>query len=222
MRTTTMVLAGVIATLFAGEAPAQDPAAVKMPAWDASFSYGMFSNQVRDEEDGFNDSDYTTGHAEARIDMGRYWTTHLKTELGVSFVPNWTEYDYDTIPVPGLPNGGYVSAQKSLRLTVFTPSVTYQFFENRFMHPYVSTGTRVGLVQTHVTRPAETLTQNRITFAVAAVDRQESRWVVRPFVAGGFKSYFNERTFLRTEAMTAFSGEGLAQFTLRIGFGFDF
>jgi hypothetical protein len=54
------------------------------------------------------------------------------------------------------------------------------------------------------------------------VDREGSSWTVRPVVALGCKSYFNERTFIRSEFLTAFNRQGLAQLTLRAGFGFDF
>jgi hypothetical protein len=41
-------------------------------------------------------------------------------------------------------------------------------------------------------------------------------------VAAGFKSYFNDRTFLRSEALIAFAAGRADQMTFRLGFGFDF
>ena len=96
MRTITarVVLTGATVLLFTGAARAQQAAPaspVKMPAWDVNFSLGLFANESRDEGD---DYDGKTGHGEARFDIGRYITPHLKIELGVTVPANWASSDY--------------------------------------------------------------------------------------------------------------------------------
>ena len=223
MRTTILAMTVVGGLMGAGVAGAQDmsPApSPSLPVWDMNFSFGLFANDYQDE--GEEDYDEMNGHSEARIDVGRYLTPHLKTEFGISWARHWNSYDYERISVPDLPNGGYAFTDIANRLTLLTPTFTYQFFDNSFVHPYVSTGVRVGLLQTHATREAQVHTENRVTYAVPAVDRESASWIVRPLVAVGCKSYFNERTFIRSELLTAFNRQGLAQFAVRAGFGFDF
>jgi outer membrane protein with beta-barrel domain len=196
--------------------PAAQP---KMPAWDANLSVGLISNSAKDEG---RDYDSTSVHGEVRVDVGHYWTQHLKTEAGISFLNRWDDYASESFPVAGLPGGGYSIIQKSIRMTVLTPALTYQFLENQFAHPYVSVGARVGFLKTHSTRYPQTYTQNRITYSVPPLDRTDSTIVVRPMLAAGFKSYFNERTFLRTEGMASFGADGNPHPAFRVGFGFDF
>jgi hypothetical protein len=57
---------------------------------------------------------------------------------------------------------------------------------------------------------------------VPALDRTDMSVAARPVVAAGYKSYFNERTFMRTELQTSFGRGGGPHPALRIGFGFDF
>jgi hypothetical protein len=45
---------------------------------------------------------------------------------------------------------------------------------------------------------------------------------VRPVVAAGYKSYFNEHAFMRTELQTSFGADATLHPAIRIGFGFDF
>lgn len=209
------------ATLFAAFASAQTATSAqpKMPAWDADFSLGLISNSARDEG---NPRDGSSTHADARFDVGYYWTQHLKTEAGVGFLNTWDDYEFETFPVPGLPGGGSSVIQKSLRMTVVTPTVTYQFLENQFAHPYVSAGARVSFLETRSTRYAQTYTQNRITYSVPPLDHTEFTVFARPVVAAGYKSYFNERTFMRSEVLASFGADGSPHPDLRIGFGFDF
>jgi hypothetical protein len=190
-----------------------------MPDWDADFSLGLISNSARDEGD---DHDGSSVHAEARIDIGHYWTQHLKTEVGVGFLNRWEDYSYETLPVPSGRGGNYVFTNDSLRMVAVTPTFTYQFFENQFAHPYLSAGARISLLDTHSTSYPQTFTQNGVTYTSPAIDRTGSAVFVRPVAAAGFKSYFNERTFLRTEAAAMFDPHGSPHVALRVGFGFDF
>jgi hypothetical protein len=206
----------VVSAAGAQTIPSQPP---RMPDWDADFSLGLISNSARDEGD---DHDGSSVHAEARIDIGHYWTQHLKTEVGVGFLNRWEDYSYETLPVPSGRGGNYVFTNDSLRMVAVTPTFTYQFFENQFAHPYLSAGARISLLDTHSTSYPQTFTQNGVTYTSPAIDRTGSAVFVRPVAAAGFKSYFNERTFLRTEAAAMFDPHGSPHVALRVGFGFDF
>jgi hypothetical protein len=152
----------------------------------------------------------------------RVLTQHLKTEVGVSFLNRWDDYDYETFPVPGLRGGGYSFTNKSMRMTTVTPMFTYQFLENQFAHPYLSAGARIGFLEAHSVRQPQTLTQSGVTYSVSALDRIDSTVIVRPVVAAGCKSYFNERVFVRTEGQALFDAHRNPFISVRAGVGIDF
>jgi hypothetical protein len=191
----------------------------KLPAWDADFSLGVTSNAPIDEG---RHQGGPEARVEARLDLGHYWTQHLKTEAGLAFLNTWDNYEFESFPVQGLPGGGYSILSTSARMTILTPALTYQFLENQFAHPYVSVGARIAFLETHTRRDPQTYTQNRITYSVPALDRIDMSVAARPVLAAGYKSYFNERTFMRTELQTSFGRDGSPHPALRIGFGFDF
>jgi hypothetical protein len=91
-------------------------------------------------------------------------------------------------------------------------SFTYQFFENVFAHPYVSAGIRVTSfseeTRTDVYYP------NQRCSTVTTSSRKFTQ--ARPFVAAGYKTYFNERLYMRPEVLVAFDENGLG--TVRLGF----
>ena len=207
-----MLIAAAASAQTAGSTP-------QLPDWDVNFSLGVLSSSPKDEAQTRED---TVWHGEALLDLGHYWTQHLKTEAGISFLNQREDYDFDSLPVPGLPVGGYSVNQQSIRRALVTPALTYQFGENEFAHPYVSAGARVEFLDIHSTRYAQTVTQNRTTYSVPALDRRDSLVVVRPVVAAGFKSYFNERTFIRTEVQASVGADHRAHPAARVGFGFDF
>ena len=102
-----LVLAAALLGAVAPEAAAQDvrsgsartvvPAA--FPRWDAGGSLGLLVISTSDTGNSWNGWDQK---ADYRFDLGRYWTTHLKTEVAVSTSNPWR--DYDVRPVaPGVP-----------------------------------------------------------------------------------------------------------------------
>ena len=211
------IAAGVLAAvcISAGSAAAQQP---ELPKWDAGASLGLL----------FGDGWYAAGidsygepHAAYHFEVGRFWTTHLKTDYAVVLTHDTHSSDYIRYPVTGLP-GAYTFIDHDRRLTGFSGAVTYQFFENQMMHPFVSAGVQFGVNNDHAYRDSQVYTVSRITYTVPALDARESVTLVRPFIAVGAKSYFNERTFLKSEFAMGFNGDGVSHSILRLGFGFDF
>ena len=214
MRGLTMAAALVAALATPAAARGQDrqPA---LPKWDTGASFGLLFG------DGWHPGadDYGEPHAAYHLELGRLWTTHLKTDAAVILTHRSSDY-YTTI-VPGV-NGAYSFTEHERSLTALSGAVTYQFFENAMMHPFVSAGVQVGVANDHVHRALQTYTSNRVTYTVPAIDSRETRALTRPFVAVGAKSYFNERTFIKSELSVAVSGAGFSHSVLRLGFGFDF
>src|SRR5262245_34829396 len=97
----------------------------------------------------------------------------------------------------------YSSRQHRMKPTSSSAALPYQFFETVFAHPYVSAGVRVTAVsdetQTFVYFP---------TYSATSVSTTSRVSEVRPFVAAGYKSYFNERTYMKTDALFAIDTKG--------------
>jgi hypothetical protein len=216
------VLAGTLAGALAAPAAAQDGTRSLKPAtfprWDVGFSFGLLSltdTETRSEWDRWHQK------AEYRADVGYYWTTHLKTEAAVSTSNQWQDYETVRFNVPGVPNA-YAFDEITRQFISVSPAVTWQFRENQFMHPYVSGGVRIGLLNEHQVRESGTYRSGSLGYTVAGLDERRTDVLVRPFVAGGFKSYVSRRVFARTEARLAFAQDGLRQVSVIAGIGVDF
>jgi hypothetical protein len=219
------VLAGVLSGALVGPAAAQDATGqartlkpATFPRWDVGFSLGLLN---------LTDTESRTAwgtwqqKAEYRADVGYYWTTHLKTDVAVSATNGWDDYDSVRISVPGVPNA-FAYDDFERRLVMVSPAVTWQFRENQFMHPYVSGGVRIGLLNEHHVREAGTYRSGTLSYTVPGFDERRTDVLVRPFVAGGFKSYISRSVFARTEARLAFAQDGIRQVSVVAGIGVDF
>jgi hypothetical protein len=150
------------------------------------------------------------------VEAGRYWTTHLKTEVAVVMTrPAWST-DYGTFP------GGTTYSDREYRLTTVAPAVTYQFRENVFVHPFVSGGIRLGWLQSRYLPTEVHDAERRTRYFTPAVNERVTSVHARPFAGGGVKFYFGERVYLRPEAVTTFGSPGVTDVRTSVGFGFDF
>jgi hypothetical protein len=161
--------------------------------------------------------------AEFRADIGRYWTTHLKTEAAVSVSNAWHDYGTEPFPVaPGPPLPAYTFVDIERRLYTVAPGATWQFRENSFMHPYVSGGVKLGLLRDHSVRQTLTNRAGGPGYTEAGLDERSTHVLARPFIAGGFKSYLTRAVFVRTEGRLAFLEDGVRQLSVLAGMGTDF
>ena len=217
----------VAAFLLPVHARAQEPPAaqISLKRWDLSGSIGLLWSKGQDNFPySYDFLDFAGAYG---LNTGHYWTNHLKTELGVTLAGSEFVETGETLRVPGFPisyspSGPFVTS----RLTTLSAVGTYQFFENVFAHPYVSAGFRLGWLGEHRFRAQGTSTfverGVRYTFNVPMVDARNTSLLVKPLVAGGFKSYFNERTFIRSEILITFGSHGPTDVTFGLGIGVDF
>jgi hypothetical protein len=189
------------------------------PRWDAGGSSGLLNIAASEIQRPWYGWDHKFAY---RAEIGRYWTTHLKTELTVAASNGADDYEVDLFPgpSPSSPIYGYNIVER--RLTVLAPAVTWQFRENAFTHPYVSGGVHLGLLQQHRFRAPDTYRFGTSVAQVLPLDERTTTTVTRPFVAAGFKSYISRRAFVRTEGRVAFSSAGARQVWVLAGVGFDF
>jgi len=213
---------------WTSQAAAQPPSTVPsrslvpatFPRWDLSGSLGLLNIATRDAGSAWRAWDVWDQKFEYRAGVGRYWTTHLRTELSVGTSNGWDDFDVAAFPVPGVAAPVYAFTNVERRLTTVAPAVTWQFRENTFMHPYVSAGVQAGILQEHRFRSPDVF---RSTVAsVPPIDERTTTIVGRPFVAGGFKSYLSRSAFVRTEGRVALASTGPQQVSIVAGIGFDF
>jgi hypothetical protein len=184
--------------------------------WDGASSFGlMWGEPTKVAREPYSDDEPDIAF---NFDLGRYWGTHFKTDVGLTLTPERTFYESTT----GLVPGAYFFTTNDRSLSLISGAATYQFFENDFMHPYVSAGAQAGWSREHRVRPVTTYTANRVQYTIPELDERTTSALVRPFVAAGSKSYFNERTFIKSELLVAAGPRGFSHATLRIGFGADF
>ena len=145
-------------------------------------------------------------------ELGRYWTAHLKSSIGVTTAGQtiYSGYSYD----------GRVSREtwSTTGPAAFSATLGYQFFENVFAHPYVVGGVRMASasngIRTWLSVPP---------YGVVSSQDSPSRLLARPVLGGGFKSYFgNGRAFMRSELLMAIDPHGSSHAVLQVGAGIDF
>ena len=149
---------------------------------------------------------------------GRYLTPHLKIDLDVSTTTTGRVYGQEQFGNPG-PLASYEIRLYGFRRTTVSPSLVYQFFENRWVHPFLGAGIEgiregeqldVQLVPPFAPRPPVTTRETRV------------RYSAQPFITGGVKFYVSERAFIRTDVLSTFSSGGAESAVWRIGAGVDF
>jgi hypothetical protein len=219
--------AALLVLLWGSPAAAQqvDGNGIPFRPWDL---HGAFGFHVGEQSDVVSDPDELYDNWEpawaVSFDVGRYWTSHWKTEVGVSRLSSVQVFRSETGVAPTGERGD-VFVTTHIAQTQMMISGTYQFLDNTFAHPYVSAGARVGILDRESFRsPYLYYFDNTVYRAIPIPPEQHSDIAVRvrPFVAVGSKSYFSERVFIRPEMIVAFNPSGLSQFGLRLGMGIDF
>jgi len=188
--------------------------------WDVAGSVGWLGgnkSELAEEWNSWSDSFATS------LDVGRYWTPHIKTEAAITFTGEGSVYSYEErfsaenrIPI-------VIPREHHFRITALSTAATYQFFENTWVHPFLSAGVQFteererSFPQVPFVRSGS----GRLDIAVPP-PRQATVFSVRPFASGGAKFYVNERGFIRTDLGVAWHDGRVGQVTWRAGIGVDF
>ena len=110
---------------------------------------------------------------------------------------------------------------------------SYQFGRNAQFHPFVAAGVDIEHRSHEIERPEQTvvlyspspLNPQIVDFAgriqIPALNRTETAITVSPYAATGFKAYFTERAFFRTDLKMSVRSE-IDRVIWRAGFGVDF
>lgn len=189
--------------------------------WDVSVHAGWLSGNKNELAEEWNDWYDTFA---VSVEAGRYWTPHLKTEVGGTFTTEGTVFSTGRIVLPPQPAPVFYTLEHHVRLDALTLAAGWQFFENTLIHPFISVGVQIGRERTRTEapfgppfdregRPIEVpLPAESTTIEVDA----------RPFVAGGAKFYFSENGFFRTDLSVVLGSGGVSHTHWRAGLGVDF
>ena len=188
--------------------------------WDVAGSVGWLGGNKSGIAEEWND--WYDSFA-ASLDVGRYWTPHLKTEAGILFTTEGDVMSHsDRVTVDGV--SIFIPREHHVRVTALTASATYQFLENTWVHPFLTAGAqfteeRERAVSLDV--PFFTRDSRRVEVPIPA-PTQATVFSIRPFAMGGAKFYVNERGFVRTDLGMAWHEGRVAHATWRAGIGVDF
>lgn len=225
MRYAVLAMVGLLLLASTAQAQQLDRRGIPYRAWDVDAGVGFQSLASSDRRPGadLNQTGWDVSWA-GTVDVGHYWTSHLKTSVGLTFLQSTTEWESSLVPaVPG--GRGYAATVYDVNRLQVSAAGTWQFLENAFMHPYVSAGARVLVMDVSAHRDpfVDVWTSTGSSrYPIEGLDRDYMAVRVRPFAAIGSKSYFSERTFVRPELALAFNERGLGQWGARLAFGVDF
>ena len=180
------------------------------PRWDVAGSVAWLTGT-----DSSTPADYRNWFNAATIGgtVGYYWSPHLKFEAEIDGSSRAAFYTTERRPAAGSPFPVFTSSRHDVALRTASAVATYQFFENAWVHPFVSGGAEVA----HADDRIETFAESWTTALTASTTT-----TVRPTVGGGVKLYVSPRAFVRTDAHWTIDRGGVARFTWRSGIGVDF
>jgi hypothetical protein len=217
MVTGRIVILSITLTVCARASAAQTVtlAPVDPKRWDTSVTIGWLGGNKDQIAERWNDW-YDTFATSA--DVGRYWTPHLKTELGATMTSEGSVYSQEAISAPGRPSPIFISREHHFRLRALNLSAAYQFFENAWAHPFLAAGVQLGWERGRT----ETFPLTSPGFPLPPSPDSRTRFDAHPFLSGGAKFYVTEEGFIRTDLSAAYDGRGAARVWWRIGGGIDF
>jgi len=147
------------------------------------------------------------------IGGGYYWTDHLKSEVEMAWPGPTHAYIYPG-PRPVGDGSTLIYEEHTYRGVKLSGSQVYQFGRNAMFHPFAGLGIDVDRDRDQIVRT----TQAGRAFTQIQLTEHEVR--ARPFVTTGFKAYFSERAFFRSELKVRFS-DRVEQVVWKSGLGVD-
>jgi hypothetical protein len=217
---TTAVLLGAAIRPAAG----QEAVRFSPPRADAAAYVGWFGAN-KSELDGYDD--WYKGVWHSGLSSSYYWTEHLKTEVEFSGTTRGEIYE---IPAPFDPTAAISAGPIGHEFATkrFALGQHYQFFHNAFFHPTIGAGVALTWETTARDIPPVFSREPFVPGQVPIVrqlqpgrtEGPETRLRTMAFAAAGFKAYFTQRGFFRSDVRVMFT-DRVEDVTIRFGFGMD-
>ncbi|MEO5742430.1 MAG: outer membrane beta-barrel protein [Vicinamibacterales bacterium] len=159
----------------------------------------------------------------AGVNVGHYWTDHLKTEAEASWSSPRTHQIYENFER----DGGYTYALSDYRAYDIRIGVAqlYQFGRNEWVHPYVGVGADVVRRASSFERLPQSRTifvQNRnIPVAIPAASERTTGVFAQAILKAGVKMYVSEKAFFNTELKLGVRDD-VDHVVWKFGMGVDF
>lgn len=194
---------------------------------DVTATIGSFSAK-RAEAEEYND---WTHSLLGGIGGGYYWSDHLKTEIDVASRGRAELYSSEPAGVPGSPLSS-IFQEHAYQSVAVSVAQSYQFGRNALFHPFVTAGIDIERQRHEIERPAQSIaiyvrsplnpqiSQVSGHISIPALSRTETAVTVTPYAAAGFKAYFTERGFFRTDLKIGIRS-GIDRVVWSAGFGAD-
>lgn len=152
--------------------------------------------------------------------LGRFVGPHLKVEVDAATSAAAEVYVERQVSIPTQLYPIYISQPQRFRMTTVSGGAMYQFFDNRWFHPFVG----AGIEAARETRTVEQFYYPTVAPGIVVLDAPgtTSTWRSLPFADVGFKWFVSERAFVRSDVRTTFDRDGVNHVSWRSGVGFDF
>jgi len=192
------------------------------PRWEFAAGAGWFG-RTQTRTTGLFVDDIWLNAGSVAASIGYHWAPHLKLSGEIGTSSSGSFYTYEPIAAPGRTTPIFASREHGVRTTTASGAVAYEFFDNRWVHPFVAAGVEIA----HERDRIESIVQpilgpdGRGGVPIPSVETKTTR-AVRPTLGGGFKFYMTERAFISTDVRFAFNRDGLATSSWRSGVGFEF
>jgi hypothetical protein len=220
-----------VVLLLLASAAAPPPAAAQFavslapddpPQWDSAVQAGWFGGNKSDVAPEWND---WYDAASFSVSIGRYLTPHLKLEGDVAVSTTGRILHDNLVTFPGDLFPYYQPREHRFRTTQAGIGAAYQFFENRWFHPFAGGGLQVTRESERADRLVSPVYFRNPGIPVVLppldeVDIVETR--VAPYVTAGFKAYVSERAFIRSDIRADATADRVESVVWRAGIGFDF
>ncbi len=225
---TTLLVAAALPLLLATESRAQPapPVTLVPPSW-ARWDVAVFAGRHSVRKSGIGaDWDQWYEAPSFGLSASRFLTPHLSLELDARRSTTANAYASETVVDPaGTPF--FRSQRHQFTTTSVSAGATYQAFENRWFHPFVSGGLDV-MRETQRSDPSQQTPSFRNGILIPpppglALPALAARsTTVRPYAGTGFKVYVSARAFLKTDVRVSLSRRGAQSAIWRAGVGVEF
>lgn len=190
--------------------------------WDAAVSVGWLGGNKEAIAEPWNEWYDTFATS---VDVGRYWSTHFKTEVGATLTTEGSVYSQEQFPIAAQSFPAFFSRDHRYTMKALSLGAAYQFFENAWFHPHVAAGVDLTWETSREERAPtffyDSVARTSRQLRPAAIIGPDVDLTARPFAGVGFKAYMTPRAFFRTDMRFVFRG-GVDEVLWRFGFGMDF
>jgi len=195
--------------------------------WDSTVVVGLRSGRPEPLSDRSYADEWFNAAAVGGV-LGRHLTPHVKVEIELSTSSEGHRFVERYVQPPSYPYPVPLGADQFTRVHEVGAALTYQFFENEWVHPFVQVGAVMDVehARTHTWAQNFFTGDPRLPGSQVVVSQEERMGPVttvhgRAVVGAGAKFYVTPRVFVRTDGRFAAWASG-QHLVLRAGVGVDF